>query len=147
MKISIGCDHNAYVLKQKVIVHLTELGHEVRDVGCFSSDSCDYPEYGRAVAEAVAASEVEKGIVMCTTGIGISIVANKVHSIRAALCTNTTMAYLTRSHNDANVLALGTGITGENAIIDIIDTFLSTPFSNEEKHIRRIAQIEQEASR
>lgn len=105
------------------------------------------PKYGRAVAEAVAAGEAEKGIVLCTTGIGISIVANKVHGIRAALCTNTTMAYLTRSHNDANVLALGTGITGENAIMDIIDTFLSTPFSNEEKHIRRIAQIEQEASR
>lgn len=144
MKISIGCDHNAYIMKQKVIAYLTGLGHEVIDVGCFSSDSCDYPEYGRAVADAVAAGKAEKGIVMCTTGIGISIVANKVHGIRAALCTNTTMAYLTRSHNDANVLALGTGITGENAIFDIIETFLSTPFSNEEKHIRRIAQIEQE---
>ena len=144
MKISIGCDHNAYIMKQKVIAYLTGLGHEVIDVGCFSSDSCDYPEYGRAVADAVAAGKAEKGIVMCTTGIGISIVANKVHGIRAALCTNTTMAYLTRSHNDANVLALGTGITGENAIFDIIDTFLSTPFSNEEKHIRRVSQIEQE---
>ena len=143
MKIAIGCDHGAYNLKLTVIDHLKAAGHEIADMGCDSLKSCDYPEYGRAVALAVADGKVDKGIVMCTTGIGISITANKVPGIRAALCTNETMAYLTRSHNDANVLALGAGIVGPNLALNIVDTFLSTDFSGEEKHARRISQIEQ----
>lgn len=133
------------MLKKTIIAHLKEHGHEINDAGCHTADSCDYPKYGRAVADAVACGKAEKGIVLCTTGIGISMVANKIRGIRAAVCTDTTMAYLTRSHNDANVLALGAGIIGEKTALDIVDTFLSTPFSNEEKHIRRVAQIEQQA--
>lgn len=144
MKIVIGSDHGGFALKKTISEHLISQGYEVSDVGCHSPESCDYPQYGRAVANAVACGYAEKGIVLCTTGIGISIVANKVHGIRAALCTDTTMAYLTRSHNDANVLALGAGIIGQIAALDITDAFLSTPFSNEEKHIRRVSQIEQE---
>lgn len=142
MKIAIGCDHGAYELKLTVIDFLKSKGYEITDMGCDSTKSCDYPEYGRAVALAVANGEADKGIVMCTTGIGISIVANKVPGIRAALCTNETMAALTRLHNDANVLALGAGIVGPNLALNIVDTFLTTDFSNEEKHVRRISKIE-----
>ena len=142
MKIAIGCDHGAYELKLTVIDFLKSKGYEITDMGCDSTKSCDYPEYGRAVALAVANGEADKGIVMCTTGIGISIVANKVPGIRAALCTNETVAALTRLHNDANVLALGAGIVGPNLALNIVDTFLTTDFSNEEKHVRRISKIE-----
>lgn len=142
MKIAIGSDHGGFEMKEAVIAHLTKLGHEVEDMGCHSLQSCDYPQYGRAVAHAVADGTCERGIVICTTGIGISIVANKVPGIRAGLCSDTTAAYLTRAHNDANVLAMGAGMIGMNVAIDIVDTFLKTEFSNEEKHIRRIAAIE-----
>lgn len=144
MRIAIGSDHGGYTMKRTIIDHLIEQGHEANDVGCYGPESCDYPRYGRSVAYAVTCGHADKGIVLCTTGIGISMVANKVHGIRAALCTDTTMAYLTRSHNDANVLALGASIIGENVALDIVNVFLSTPFSNEEKHIRRVSQIEQE---
>ena len=130
-------------MKEAVIAHLKEKGHEVEDMGCHSLQSCDYPQYGRAVAHAVADGTCERGIVICTTGIGISIVANKVKGIRAGLCSDTTAAYLTRAHNDANVLAMGAGMIGMNVAIDIVDTFLNTPFSNEEKHVRRVAAIEE----
>ena len=140
--IAIGSDHGGFDLKELVKYHLDEKGIEYEDYGCNSYDSVDYPQYGRAVAEAVARGECEKGIVICTTGIGISIVANKVPGIRCALCTDTTSARLTRSHNDANVLAMGGGIIGGNVALEIVDTFLETPFSNEEKHVRRIGQIE-----
>lgn len=140
--IAIGSDHGGYELKQKIIRHLEEKGIQVKDVGCHSKDSCDYPVFGRAAAEEVAAGTCEKGIVICTTGIGISIVANKVKGIRCALCGDTFSAKMTRLHNDANMLAMGAGIVGEQLAVDIVDTFLGTDFSKEEKHVRRIGIIE-----
>lgn len=140
--IAIGSDHGGFELKELVIAHLEEKGMEVKDVGCFDKSSCDYPEFGRAVAQAVAAGECEKGIVICTTGIGISITANKVKGIRAALCTDPLMAKLTRLHNNANVLALGAGIVGPNLAIEIVDNFFDTEFSGDERHQRRIDGIE-----
>lgn len=140
--IGIGCDHGAYDLKQAVIAYLKEQGMEYKDFGCMDKNSCDYPVYGRAVALAVADGTCEKGIVLCTTGIGISITANKVPGIRCALCSDTVSAKLTRLHNDANVLAIGAGIVGENLALGIVDTFLHTEFSGEERHQRRIDLIE-----
>ncbi len=143
MKIAIGCDHGGYLLKVEILKHLEELGHEVTDFGCDSTASVDYPEYSRKVAYAVANKEADRGIVICTTGIGVSIVANKVKGIRCALCSETTSARLTRSHNDANVLALGGGIINNYLALDIVDTFLETEFCGQEKHSRRISKIEQ----
>lgn len=140
--IAIGSDHGGFDLKELVIAHLKERGMEVKDVGCYDKSSCDYPVYGRAVAEAVASGECENGIVICTTGIGISITANKVKGIRAALCTDPLMAKLTRLHNNSNVLALGAGIIGPNLGIEIVDMFLDTEFSGDERHQRRIDGIE-----
>ncbi len=140
--IAIGCDHGGYDLKQEVIMHLEEHQIEYKDFGCYNKNSCDYPEYGRAAAESVANGECEKGIVICTTGIGISIVANKVKGVRAALCSDTYSAKMTRLHNNANVLAMGQGIVGTALALDIVDTFFETEFSKEEKHIRRIKEIE-----
>lgn len=140
--IAIGSDHGGFELKELVIAHLKEKGMEVKDVGCFDKSSCDYPEFGRAVAQAVAAGECEKGIVICTTGIGISITANKVKGIRAALCTDPLMAKLTRLHNNSNVLALGAGIVGPNLALEIVDIFFETDFSGDERHQRRIDGIE-----
>lgn len=140
--IAIGSDHGGFDLKEKVIAHLKEQGVECKDLGCYDKSSCDYPIYGKAVAEAVASGECEKGIVICTTGIGISITANKMPGIRCALCADTVSAKLTRLHNDANVLAMGAGIVGENLAMGIVDTFLTTDFSGEERHQRRINLIE-----
>lgn len=140
--IAIGSDHGGFDLKEKVIAHLKEQGVECKDLGCYDKSSCDYPIYGKAVAETVASGECEKGIVICTTGIGISITANKVPGIRCALCADTVSAKLTRLHNDANVLAMGAGIVGENLAMGIVDTFLATEFSGEERHQRRINLIE-----
>ncbi len=140
--IAIGSDHGGFDLKVAVMEHLKERGLECKDYGCYDLSSCDYPEFGRAVAEAVAAGECEKGIVVCTTGIGISIAANKVSGVRCALCTDAYLAKMTRLHNDANVLALGGGITGKNLAMEIVDTFLDTEFSQGENHIRRIGKIE-----
>ncbi|MCH3998720.1 MAG: ribose 5-phosphate isomerase B [Lachnospiraceae bacterium] len=140
--IAIGSDHGGFALKEAVIKHLQERGIEYRDFGCYDEKSVDYPKYARAVAECVAAGEAEKGIVICTTGIGVSIVANKVHGIRCALCSETTTARLTREHNDANVLAMGGGMIGPKIADEIVDVFLDTPFSGLEKHRRRISQIE-----
>ena len=136
--IAIGSDHGGFDLKEAVIAHLKEKGYEVKDVGCYDKSSCDYPVYGKAVANAVADGTCEKGIVICTTGIGISITANKVKG----LCADTLSAKLTRLHNDANVLAMGAGIVGPNLALSIVDTFLETEFSGEERHQRRIDQIE-----
>ena len=141
--IAIGCDHGGYDLKQRVIKYLEEHDIAVKDVGCYSKESCDYPTFGRAVGKAVADGECEKGIVICTTGIGISISANKVPGVRCALCSDTLSAKMTRLHNDANVLAMGAGIVGENLALDIVETFLNTEFSGEERHQRRINLIEQ----
>lgn len=140
--IGIGSDHGGFELKELVIAHLKERGMEIKDFGCYDKSSCDYPVFGRAVAEAVAGGECERGIVICTTGIGISITANKVKGVRAALCTNGLMAKLTRLHNDANVLALGAGVVGPNLALEIVDNFLDTEFSNDERHQRRIDGIE-----
>lgn len=142
--IAIGSDHGGFDLKEKVIAHLKDQGIECKDCGCPDKSSCDYPIFGRAVAEAVAKGECEKGIVICTTGIGISITANKVKGIRCALCADTVSAKLTRLHNDANVLAMGAGIVGENLALGIVDAFLGTEFSGEERHQRRVDLIEQE---
>lgn len=140
--IALGSDHGGYDLKQVVIGYLEEKGIAYKDFGCYDKNSCDYPNFGRAAAEAVASGECEKGIVVCTTGIGISMVANKVPGVRCALCQDSFSAKMTRLHNDANVLALGGGIVGPNLALDIVDTFLNTEFSAEDKHCRRIALIE-----
>ncbi|MCM1190243.1 MAG: ribose 5-phosphate isomerase B [bacterium] len=141
--IAIGSDHGGYELKKKVIRYLEEKKISYRDMGCDSRESVDYPVYGRAVAHAVAEGVCETGILICTTGIGISISANKVKGIRCALCSDTLSAKLTRLHNDANILALGAGIVGENLALEIVDTFLNTPFSGEERHRRRVEMIEE----
>ena len=140
--IAIGSDHGGYVLKQEIMAHLEKRGLEFKDFGCYSEASCDYPEYGKAVAHAVADGECECGILICGTGIGISITANKVPGIRAALCTDCFMAEATRQHNDANILALGGRVVGPGLALKIVETFLDTPFSNEERHLRRIRGIE-----
>ena len=140
--IAIGSDHGGFDLKEVVTAHLKEQGIPYKDFGCYDKKSCDYPVYGKAVAEAVAKGECEKGIVICTTGI--SITANKVKGVRCALCADTLTAQMTRLHNDANVLALGGGIVGPNLGISIVDTFLNTAFSEEEKHCRRVGLIEQQ---
>ncbi|MBQ8199235.1 MAG: ribose 5-phosphate isomerase B [Lachnospiraceae bacterium] len=141
--IAIGSDHGGFDLKELVIAHLKERGMDVKDMGCYDKSSCDYPVFGRAVAQAVACGECEKGIVICTTGIGISITANKVKGVRAALCSDGLTAKMTRLHNDANVLALGAGIVGPNLAKEIVDNFLDTDFSGDERHQRRIDQIEE----
>ncbi len=140
--IAIGSDHGGYALKTSVIRHLEERQIPCEDMGIHGPERSDYPVFGRAVANAVAEGRCEKGIVICTTGIGISITANKVPGIRCALCADSLSAKLTRQHNDANVLALGGGIIGENLALEIVDVFLDTPFSGEERHRRRIDQIE-----
>ena len=141
--IALGCDHGGYELKQEVIKFLEEKNLEYKDYGCYSLDSCDYPEFAKAVANAVASGECEKGILICGTGIGISIAANKVKGIRAALCHDTFSAQATREHNDANILAMGARVIGPGLALKIVDTFLETPFSNDERHIRRINMIEE----
>lgn len=140
--IAIGSDHGGYELKQKVIRHLEERGVRVKDMGCYSPESCDYPVIGRAAAGEVASGACEKGILICTTGIGISITANKVKGIRCALCSDAVSARLTRLHNNANMLAMGAGIVGELTAMEIVDIFLDTPFSGEERHMRRVNLIE-----
>ncbi len=140
--IAIGSDHGGYELKESVKHYLEEKGIPYQDMGCDGKASVDYPVYGRAVAQAVADGTCERGIVICTTGIGISMVANKVPGVRCALCSDTLSARMTRLHNNANVLALGGGIVGKNLALDIVETFLNTPFSEEEKHRRRVDMIE-----
>ena len=140
--IALGCDHGGYELKQEIIKHLQEREIEFKDYGCDSLESVDYPVYAKKVANVVASGECEKGILICGTGIGISIAANKVIGIRAALCTVCFMAEATRLHNDANILALGGRVVGPGLALKIVDTFLDTEFSNDERHIRRIGMIE-----
>lgn len=140
--IAIGCDHGGYALKQEVMKHLAERGLEYKDFGTYSEDSCDYPIYGKAVAHAVADGDCDRGILICGTGIGISITANKVPGIRAALCGDCFSAEATRLHNDANILAMGARVVGAGLALKIVDTFLDTPFSGDERHVRRINMIE-----
>lgn len=140
--IAIGCDHGGYELKLDIIRHLQERNIEYRDYGCDSDEPVDYPVYARQVADAVVNGDCGKGILICGTGIGISIAANKIKGIRAALCTDCFMAEATRLHNDANVLALGGRVVGTGLALKIVDTFLDTEFSGDERHIRRIDMIE-----
>ena len=140
--IAIGSDHGGFELKKKLMEHLSERGLEYKDFGTYSSASCDYPIYAKAVANAVASGECDRGIIICGTGIGVSITANKVRGIRAALCGDCFSAEATRQHNDANVLCMGARVVGEGLALKIADTFLDTPFSNDERHIRRISMIE-----
>ena len=144
MKIAIGCDHGGYLLKQDILIWLEEHNIDFEDVGCYSTESVDYPMYGEKVGRMVASGQCDKGIVICTTGIGISIAANKVPSIRCALCGDCFSAKATRLHNNANVLALGALVTGPGLALEIVDIFLDTPFSEEERHRRRVSQLEGE---
>ncbi len=141
--IAIGSDHGGFDMKELLKAHMESKGYEVKECGTYSKDSCDYPTFGHAVAKAVADGSCEKGVVVCTTGIGISISANKVPGIRCALCSEPLSAKMTRLHNDANVLALGGAMIGNNLAIEILDTFLETEFSGEERHQRRVDLIEQ----
>ncbi len=142
MNISLACDHGGYQLKSQVSDYLKQLGHVVRDFGTFSCDSCDYPDFARPAAEAVASGECERGIVICTTGIGVSMVANKVKGVRCALCVNPDMAHMTRAHNNANMIAMGQKYVDFATAKLIVDEFLGTPFEGG-KHARRVDKIEQ----
>ena len=140
--IALGCDHGGYELKQEIIGYLKSKNIPYKDFGCDSNKSVDYPVYAKNVGKAIQSGECEKGILICGTGIGISIAANKMKGIRAALCTDCFCAEATRQHNNANVLALGGRVVGPGLAVKIVDTFLNTEFSNEERHQRRIDQIE-----
>lgn len=142
MKIALGSDHGGFELKKEIISYLTENGYEIKDFGTNSTESCDYADYGLAVAEAVASGEFNFGILICGTGIGIGIAANKVPGIRAALCSDTFSAHATREHNDANILTMGQRVVGPGLAIDIVKTFLSSKFEGG-RHIRRIDKISQ----
>ena len=141
MKIAIGCDHGGYLLKQDVLIWLEEHDIDVEDFGCYSRESVDYPAYGEKVGRAVAAGEADFGIVICTTGIGISIAANKVKGIRCAHCTDVLSAEMTRRHNNANVLAMGAGLTGTNVALRMVEIFLNTEFEGG-RHQRRVDQLD-----
>ncbi|ABK62512.1 MULTISPECIES: ribose 5-phosphate isomerase B [Clostridium] len=149
MKIAIGCDHGGVELKKTVIEHLQEKGIEVKDFGTYTEESCDYPEYGQKVAEEVVAKNYDFGIVICGTGIGISISANKVPGARAALCHDTFSAHATREHNNANILALGARVTGPGLALDIVDAFLGATFEGgrHERRIDKISEIEKKYSK
>lgn len=141
MKISMGCDHGGYALKERVKKYLTDKGHEVVDCGTNSTDSVDYPVFGEAAGRKVASGECERGIVICTTGIGISMAANKVRGVRCALCSEPYSAEMTRRHNDANVLAMGAAMIGPMMAERIVDVFLATEFEGG-RHARRVALVD-----
>ena len=141
MKIAIGCDHGGYLLKQDILIWLEENDYEIEDFGCYNTESVDYPIYADKVARAVASGECEKGIVICTTGIGVSMAANKVKGIRCALCGDSYSAEMTRRHNDANVLAMGAGIIGPNMAKKITEVFLTTAFEGG-RHARRVGLLD-----
>lgn len=141
--IALASDHGGFGLKQEIMKHLDERGLQYKDYGCYSEESCDYPEFAHKAAHAVADGECECGILICGTGIGISIAANKVPGIRAALCHDCFSAAATKEHNNANMLAMGARVVGPGHALKIVDTFLDTPFSNDERHVRRINQIEE----
>ncbi len=140
--IALGSDHGGFELKQEIIAYLKEKNLEYKDYGCESKESCDYPVYAKKVANAIVSGECDRGILICGTGIGISITANKVKGIRAAVCHDTFSAQATREHNDANILAMGARVVGPGLALKIVETFLNTEFSNDERHIRRIEQME-----
>ena len=141
MKIAIGCDHGGINLKPALIKYLNKENVEFKDFGCYTKDSCDYNDYALPVANAVASGEYDLGILICGTGIGMCLMANKVKGIRCAHCSEAYSARLTREHNDANILSFGERVVGEGLMIDIVDAFIKTPFSNEERHVRRVNKI------
>ena len=140
MKIALGCDHGGYELKQHIKMVLEKLGHEAEDFGCSSKESCDYPDFGAAAARAVAEGRCDRGIVVCTTGIGISIAANNVQGIRCAHCADCLQAEMTRRHNDANMMAIGAGFTGPNMAERMVEVFLATEFEGG-RHARRVEKM------
>ncbi len=140
MKIAMGCDHGGYELKEALKKSIEKMGHEVEDFGCYSSESCDYPDFGAAAARAVADGRCEKGVVVCTTGIGISIAANKIRGIRCAHCADSLEAEMTRRHNDANMMAIGAGFTGKNMAERMVEVFLTTEFEGG-RHQRRVDKM------
>ena len=140
MKIAIGCDHGGYALKEHIKAYLESKGHEVVDCGTYSTDSCDYPIFGEAAARKVQSGECERGIVICTTGIGISIAANKVKGIRACCCSDSFSCEYTRRHNDANALCMGGRVVGPGLACQLVDLFLNTPFEGG-RHEKRIAKL------
>lgn len=139
--IAIGCDHGGFELKEAVLKHLTEKGIEFKDFGTYSSDSVDYPVYAEKVARAVVSGEYELGLLFCGTGIGISMAANKVKGVRAACCSDAFSVEMTRQHNNANILCLGGRVVDFEKGIELVDIFLSTPFSGDERHQRRIDMV------
>ena len=141
MKIAIGCDHGGFGLKGALVSYLEGQGYEYIDYGCYDKNSVDYNDHAIAVGEAVASGKCDKGILICGTGIGMSIVANKIKGVRCAHCHDIYSAKMTRLHNDTNVLAFGERVIGAGLMADIVDTFLKTEFSNEERHIRRVQKI------
>ena len=141
MKIAIACDHGALELKNAMIEHLTKQGHEMVNFGTDTLDSCDYPDFAAPAARAVASGQCDRGIVLCTTGIGMSISANKIKGIRCALLSDVMSARMTREHNDTNMMAIGAGVVGEMLALEILDTWLGTEFSHNERHQRRIDKV------
>ena len=141
MKIALACDHGGYELKEFVKTVLEKLGHAYEDFGCYSTESCDYPDFGAAAARAVADGRCERGIVICTTGIGISITANKIKGIRCAHCADCLQAELTRRHNNANMLAIGAGFTGPMLAKKMVEVFLTTEFEGG-RHARRVGKVD-----
>lgn len=139
--IALACDHGAFDLKHVIMKHLDEKGLAYKDFGCYDKTSCDYPDFAGPAAKAVASGECDRGIVVCTTGIGVSITANKVKGIRCALLSDVMSARLTREHNDTNMMAIGAGVTGEMLALEIVDTWLNTEFSHAERHQRRIDKV------
>lgn len=138
MRVAIGADHGGFELKEEIKTHLQGSGVEVIDLGTHSTASVDYPRYGVAVGQAILKGEADLGIVVCGTGLGISMAANKIPGIRAAVCTETFSARMTREHNNANVLALGARVIGPGLALDIVDIFLKTQYSGDERHARRV---------
>ena len=139
--IALACDHGAFDLKQAIMKHLDKKDLAYKDFGCYDKSSCDYPDFAGPAAKAVASGECDRGIVVCTTGIGVSITANKVKGIRCALLSDVMSARLTREHNDTNMMAIGAGVTGEMLALEIVDTWLGTEFSHAERHQRRIDKV------
>jgi ribose 5-phosphate isomerase B len=145
MKVALGCDHGGYELKETIKKQLEKMGVEYHDFGCYSLESCDYPDFAAAAAHAVASGECERGIVICTTGIGISIAANKVKGIRCAHCADCLQTELTRQHNNANMMAIGAGFTGKNMAERMVEVFLNTEFlgGRHERRVNKITALEE----
>lgn len=141
MKIAIACDHGAFDMKNTIVAHLENKGYEVTDFGTYTPDSCDYPDFVAQAAKAVASGECERGIVLCTTGIGVSIAANKINGIRCALLSDVMSARITREHNNTNMMAIGAGVVGQILALEIVDTWLAAEFSHGERHQRRNEKV------